>query len=242
MERRRHYVYPDPESLVAAFVCEVTGFLGEVSQLDHPVHVALSGGASPLAIFRQLGETTRREDWANVRLYWVDERCVPPDHQESNFGNAWKTLIQPLDLPDQHFHRIRGEEDPATEAARYGQHLMDHLPMNQGMPVFDWIWLGMGEDGHTASIFPDQLELWGSPEPCVVAAHPGTGQKRITITGNVINAAKRVSIIVSGLNKSTVLNEIIMKEGRYLEYPAFYVAPASQNLEWFMDKDATSWL
>ncbi len=242
MERRRHYVYPDPASLAGAFACEVSNFLMEVSDSGKPVHVALSGGSTPLSIFKQLKDTTLKEHWTFVRLYWVDERCVPPDHEESNYGNALKSMIQPLDLPGEHLHRIRGEEDPASEAARYGQMLSEQLPVERGVPVFDWIWLGMGEDGHTASIFPDQLHLWNSPESCAVATHPGTGQKRITLTGNVINAARRVSFLVTGEKKAPLLNEIIMKEGRYLEYPAFYVAPDSGNLEWFMDKDATSWL
>jgi 6-phosphogluconolactonase len=114
--------------------------------------------------------------------------------------------------------------------------------VEKGFPVFDWIWLGMGEDGHTASIFPNQIELWKSDQPCVVTEHPATGQKRISITGGVINAAHRVAFLVSGRSKSSVVNEIVMKEGRYLEYPAFYVAPDSGNLEWYLDMDATSWM
>ena len=139
-------------------------------------------------------------------------------------------------------HRIRGEDEPASEATRYGQLLMDRLPTEHGVPVFDWVWLGLGEDGHTASIFPHQISLWNAAEPCVVATHPDSGQKRITVTGNLINAAKRVSFIVSGKNKSQIVNEIVMKEGCYMEYPAFYVSPTSGNLEWFMDQDATNWL
>jgi 6-phosphogluconolactonase len=135
-----------------------------------------------------------------------------------------------------------GEEEPEGEAERYGGLLRDLLPVEYGLPVFDWIWLGVGEDGHTASIFPDQIELWKAESTCVVGIHPETGQRRISLSGDVINAARRVSFIVAGARKSPVINDIVMKEGRYLDYPAFYVNPGSGNLEWFLDKDATNWL
>jgi 6-phosphogluconolactonase len=114
--------------------------------------------------------------------------------------------------------------------------------VENGLPVFDWIWLGLGEDGHTASIFPNQIDLWNAKELCVVATHPVTGQKRVSITGTVINAARRVTMLVTGKSKSPVVNSIVMKEGDYLDYPAFYINPNSGFLEWFMDQDATSWL
>ncbi len=240
--KKRHYIYPDAESLTAAFICEVQRFLSEVEEMERPVHLAVSGGSTPLAVFRQVAEATRMEEWKDVHLYWVDERMVPRDDEQSNFGNAWKTLIAPLDLPMEQVHRIRGEEDPSKEAARYSGLLREMLPMENGVPVFDWIWLGLGEDGHTASMFPHELELWNAPGPCVVATHPLTGQKRITITGTVINAARRVTMLVTGKSKSPVVNAIVMKEGRYLEYPAFYINPASGFLEWYMDQGATSWL
>jgi 6-phosphogluconolactonase len=167
---------------------------------------------------------------------------VPPDDPHSNFGNAWRYLIDPLGIPKEQVHRIRGEEDPQEEAARYGQLLSDQLPVENGLPVFDWIWLGLGEDGHTASIFPNQIDLWNAKELCVVATHPVTGQKRVSITGTVINAARRVTMLVTGKSKSPVVNSIVMKEGDYLDYPAFYINPNSGFLEWFMDQDATSWL
>lgn len=242
MERRRHYIYPDKDTLVAAFVCEINRFLTEAKDSERPFHIALSGGSTPMDIFKQLKESTMKEEWSNIHLYWVDERCVGPDHTESNFGNANLSFIQPLGLPQKQVHRIWGEKEPESEAKRYGQLLLEQIPMKNGVPVFDWVWLGLGEDGHTASIFPNQINLWNAVAPCVVATHPETGQKRISITGNLINAASRVSFIVTGERKSQIVNEIVMKEGCYMEYPAFYVAPASGNLEWFFDQDATSWL
>jgi 6-phosphogluconolactonase len=242
MERKRNYIYPDKESLVAAFVCEFQRTMKVYSEQGKLMHVALSGGSTPLEVFRLLAELSSKEEWAHVHLYWGDERCVPPRNRESNYGHAWQSLLEPLQLKPEQIHRIRGEENPAEEARRYGDMLSKQLPQENGFPVFDWIWLGLGEDGHTASIFPQQIELWTSGSPCIVASQPLTGQTRISISGGVINAAKRVSFIVSGREKATIIKEIFLKQGSYMEYPAFYVNPASGNLEWYLDQSATSLL
>ena len=239
MHRQRNYIYPDKDSLVAAFVCEFQRFLGEVASSGKPANIALSGGSTPLAIFRHLAAETRREEWSGVHLYWGDERCVPPEHPESNYGAAFKAMLEPLGLHREQVHQIMGEEDPAVEAERYSKLLMDRLPVEDEFPIFDWVWLGLGQDGHTASIFPDQIALWKSDEPCVVATHPETGQRRISINGGVINSARRVSFIATGTEKAPVVKEILMKEGKFMDYPAFYVNPDSAYLEWYLDKDAT---
>ena len=242
MERRRNYIYPDKDSLAAAFVCEFARYLKVHSSEGRPLHIALSGGSTPLPIFRQLAEQTTREDWTNVHLYWGDERCVPPDHPESNYGSTREALLEPLGLIKEQIHRIRGEEKALGEAARYGKLLLEKLPIENGFPVFDWIWLGLGTDGHTVSIFPHQIELWTAGSPCIVSSHPETAQPRISISGGVINVAKRVSFIASGEEKATVIKEIFLNEGRHMEYPAFYVNPASGNLEWYLDQNAAKLL
>lgn len=242
MHRRRHYIYPDLDTLAAAFVCELNRFLQETRSLGRPVHIALSGGSTPQAVFKQLAIATWPEEWEHVHLWWGDERCVPADDPESNYGNSKALFLNPLDFASERIHPIRGEENPADEAIRYGKLLMEQLPVENGLPVFDWIWLGLGADGHTASIFPDQIELWKSDQPCVVANHPETGQRRVSISGGVINAARRVAFLVAGESKSQVVNDIVMSQGDYLDYPAFYVSPLSANLEWYLDMGATSWM
>lgn len=242
MHRQRNYIYPDKDSLAAAFVCEFQRFLGEVSAAGKPAHIALSGGSTPLAIFKQLAQASTSDEWSGVQLYWGDERCVPPEHPDSNYGAAFNNMLEPLGLHRDQLNRIRGEEDPEREAERYAKLLMDQVPVVDGFPVFDWIWLGLGSDGHTASIFPHQIALWKAEEACVMATHPDTGQHRISISGGVINAAKRVSFICSGTEKAAVVKEILMKEGKFLDYPASYVNPDSDYLEWYLDKDATKLL
>lgn len=238
MERKRNYIYPDKNTLVSAFVCEFSRVLMESSSKGRILNIALSGGSTPLDIFRKLAEQTSQEAWKNVHLYWGDERCVPPGDPESNYGNAREMLLDPLGLDKDQIHRIKGEEEPHGEAARYGKLLRRNLAQENGFPVFDWIWLGLGTDGHTVSIFPHEIELWTSGSPCVVGHHPISGQSRVSLTGGVLNAAKRVSFITSGEEKASVIEEIFMKEGNYNDYPAFYVNPASENLEWFMDQYA----
>ena len=242
MERKRNYIYPDKDSLAAAFVCEFVRTMKEYADEGRQLHIAFSGGSTPLAIFRQLAEQTVPEDWLNVSLFWGDERCVPPNDPESNYGSVLEVLLEPLGLDQNRIHRIRGEEEALGEAARYGDLLLKLLPMENGFPVFDWIWLGLGTDGHTASIFPQQIELWTAGSPYIVSSHPDTAQSRISITGGVINAAKRVSFIASGKEKARVIRDIFFKEERHLEYPAFYVNPASGNLEWYLDQDAAKLL
>ncbi len=242
MSRRQHFIYPDPETMVAAFICDVRKFLESSVTSQRPLHLALSGGSTPIMVFRELQKATSAEEWSNVHIYWGDERCVPPDDPQSNFGVAREILLEPLGLSSDRIHRIMGENDPVIEAIRYGEILRKQLPEEQGVPSFDWIWLGLGTDGHTASIFPNQIELWKDDAPCVVATHPATGQKRVSVTGDVINASRRVTFLVTGEQKSAVINDIVMKEGKYLEYPAFYVNPSPGSLEWYMDKEATNWM
>jgi len=171
-------------------------------------------------------------DWNNVNFFWVDERCVPPDEIESNYGMTKKILLNNISIPDSNVNRMKGEDNPESEATLYSQLLKKRLPSRNGYPEFDLIILGMGNDGHTASIFPDQMYLLNADEVCAVARQPQTGQKRITITGKVINNAERVFFIVNGEGKSKVLNEVLEKEGDYMKYPASHVQPEDGVLKW----------
>jgi 6-phosphogluconolactonase len=242
MERQRNYIYPEKEEMAAAFSCEVNRVLAKLSGKGREINIAFSGGSTPEAVFRELERSHTREHWKDVHLYWGDERCVPPGESESNFGNAWRSLLESLQLAPEQIHRIRGEEDPVAEAQLYGEHLLACLPVEKGWPVFDWIWLGVGADGHTASIFPGRMDQWKAESPCVLAEHPLTGQQRVSISGGVINAARRVSFLATGAEKAAIIREIIMKQGAYLEYPASHVSPESENLEWYLDKEASNLL
>ena len=214
-------------------------FLIDLIDGRESVHIALSGGSTPKVVFDVLAEHFGSKIvWSKLHLYWGDERCVPPDDAESNYKMTVDHLLSKVAIPKKNIHRIKGENDPQKEAKRYARILGKNLPVSAGLPQFDLVILGMGDDGHTASIFPNALALWDKKSYCVVAEHPDSGQKRITITGQLINNAKAVAFLVTGANKSGKVREIILKEGNFKKYPATRVDPISGNLYWFLDPAA----
>lgn len=204
-------------------------------------NIALSGGSTPRILFDHIAGLYQDPGlWDNVYIFWVDERCVPPDHPESNYRMVNQSLLRYLSHSDDHVFRMRGEEDPHREAERYGRLIHERVRLVQDIPVFDLILLGMGKDGHTASIFPDQLELLWTESLCDVGVHPGSGQRRITLTGKVINHADRVFFLVTGEEKANMVARIIC--GGPGDYPAAHINPTRGTLSWFLDEAAASLL
>jgi 6-phosphogluconolactonase len=192
-----------------------------------------------MVVFDELAARYREEIlWSKVHLYWGDERCVPPHDLESNYRMTAEHLLEHIDIPPENIFRIRGEEDPATEAQRYAELLKNRVPLKYRLPHFDLVMLGLGEDGHTASVFPHQRGLWDSRSYCEVATHPESGQQRITITGKIINNAAQVAFLVTGAGKARKVREILHEEGDHKNFPASWVAPRSGNLTWYLDKEA----
>lgn len=213
----------------------------ELTESQEKVHVALSGGSTPKVVFDYLAANFTDEiDWSKVYLYWGDERCVPPTDSESNYKMTVDHLISKVAIPAENIFRVLGENDPSEEAVRYGKLLDQQLPLANGIPQFDLVMLGMGDDGHTASIFPDSIQLWDSSHNCEVATHPDSGQKRVTITGRLINNAKRITFLVTGANKAEKVYEIVKEEGNFRSYPASLVNPASADLIWYLDQEAAT--
>ncbi len=201
------------------------------------INIALSGGNTPKLLFEVLAkEYTDKIDWSKVNLFWADERCVPPDDKESNFGMTEKILLRNIPIPEENVHRIFAGGDPETEARRYSEDLERHIIIKNGFPEFDLILLGVGDDGHTASIFPNQMELLNSNDAYAVAVHPVSRQKRITLTGKAINNADRICFLVSGKGKKKVVGEILNREGEYMKYPAANIKRG--NTVWYLDSDA----
>ncbi len=204
-----------------------------------PFNIALSGGSTPSVLFEKIVSCTDDPGlWEQVNFYWVDERCVPAYHIESNYRMTDDTLFRPLSLSYAHVYRMMGEEEPYAEAERYEAMLRSQLPAREGLPCFNMILLGMGTDGHTASIFPDQMDLLHSGRICEVARHPGTGQQRITLTGPVINNADRVCFMITGAEKASILASILEDRRGSEKYPAAHIKPAWGTLEWYLDQGA----
>lgn len=218
-------------------------YLANLIAKNNILHIALSGGSTPKEVFKELAIHFKNEiDWSEVQFYWGDERCVPPDDEESNYKMANEYLFSKLELHLGNIHRIIGENEPVEEAKRYADLLEKNLPNVRMQPQFDLVILGLGDDGHTASIFPNQISLWNSKAYCEVAEHPESGQKRVTLTGNIVNNAKEVVFLVTGENKAQKVFEIIERKGNFTAYPASLVEPISGRLNWFLDAEAAKLL
>ncbi|REG81082.1 6-phosphogluconolactonase [Algoriphagus antarcticus] len=222
---------------------EFSEYFRYLANSDQTIHVALSGGSTPKIIFDYLATHFGNEiDWSKINFYWGDERCVAPDDSESNYKMTVDHLLSKIEIPEENIFRVLGENEPKAEAVRYSQLLDTELPKLNDIPQFDLVMLGMGDDGHTVSIFPDSIKLWDDKENCVVAVHPDSGQKRVTITGKIVNNAKAVAFLVTGAGKAEKVQEIFKKEKDFASYPANLVQPKHGELIWFLDQDAASGL
>ncbi len=205
------------------------------------LNIAVSGGSTPRLLFEILAtDYEKNMPWEILRFFWVDERCVPPADAESNYGMTFNTLLSKIKIPDANIFRIKGEFEPELEAIRYSKTLSEELTEENNYPVFDLILLGMGDDGHTASIFPDQIHLDTVPESAAVAQHPVSGQKRITLTGNTIRNAHEVFFMITGENKSEIFAEIIQNNPRARKFPAAYIHDLNGNARFFVDRAAAT--
>lgn len=205
------------------------------SQLNRPVHISLSGGSTPKLLFKTLAQEPYKSQiqWQNLHFWWGDDRMVPPQDPESNYGEVQKLLFAHIQIPVDNIHRIRGEEAVEQELARFSQELTACVPNGE----FDWIILGMGTDGHTASLFPHQTDF-NDPNLAVIAKHPETGQIRISKTAKLLEQAKRITYLVTGASKAEILKEIQMTLAENLPYPAAKIKAKNGVTEWYLDKDA----
>lgn len=212
-------------------------YLLNLSQDQQEINIALSGGSTPKAIFEVLAkEYATSIDWTKLRFFWGDERCVPPNDHESNFGMTREHLFDHVGTKAANIFRVKGELEPDEAVNDYINILEENIPNVDGIPQFDIMLLGMGDDGHTASIFPHQIGLWNSENTCELAQHPDSGQFRVTLSGKVINNSKQIFFIVTGNNKAEKLEEIIKQQGNYKTYPAALVNMT--KTEWLLDKEA----
>jgi len=209
------------------------------SSVQERFNILLSGGKTPTALFKRI--TKKYADtieWERIHLWWGDERCVSPENENSNYKQAYDFLISQVAIPANNVHRIKGENVPEEEAIRYAGEIEESLNYRGENPVFDLVILGLGEDGHTASIFLDEIELFEDERVCTVATHPLSGQKRITITGKVLNNANRIFFLVTGSNKSQRIAEIMNDDEAAKLLPAYYISPANGELIWVIDEAA----
>jgi 6-phosphogluconolactonase len=207
--------------------------------------VALSGGSTPQRLYQLLAEPGLRAqvDWNRVDLFWGDERCVPPTSNDSNYHTAQEAMLSRLPIPPARVHRIEAERSDRETAARDYQAVLARafgVDANGAPPVFDLILLGMGPDGHTASLFPDTTALDETTRWVVVNHVPKFAADRITLTFPVLNAAREVLFLVAGADKAEPLVEVLEGPPDSRRLPSQRVRPTTGLLIWFVDRQASA--
>ena len=236
--KRELQIYPNPEALAEQVSALLMNWIESSS--NSKFHMAISGGSTPNLLFSALATYYADSPlWQKTHFWWVDERMVAPNDPESNFGVANKLLLSKITIPESNIHRILGEQVPYQEAENYSRQIREQVPMKDGWPCFDLIFLGIGDDGHTASIFPNHMELLQSDHICEVATHPVTFQQRVTLTGKAINNAEKVCVLVTGANKAERMSEIWSEGEKGNKLPAGWILPTEGQSIWFADKKAT---
>ncbi|HRC22620.1 MAG: 6-phosphogluconolactonase [Nitrospira sp.] len=206
--------------------------------------VALSGGSTPKALYSILANDkyAQQLNWSKVHFLFGDERSVPPTHADSNFAMANAILFSPLHIPSAQIHRMRGEDPPETAAAQYEttlRHLTTAVPGQ--WPRLDLVLLGMGDDGHTASLFPGTASLTEQTRWVVPSTSPQGTRARVTLTLGVINHASVILFLVAGRNKAAVVRRVLeQRPGDPGPYPAALIRPETGRLLWYLDRAAAS--
>ena len=231
-------ILPDPEALAHEAARRFVDLSREASGSRGRFSVVLSGGSTPGHLYRLLaGEPYRGQvPWGEVHLFWGDERCVPPGDPGSNYLLASETLISHVPIPSGNVHRVRGELEPERAARAYERALQDFFcgPHTR----FDLVLLGLGEDGHTASLFPGSPVLAETERLVAVASavYQDRPAQRVTLTLPAINSARQILFLVTGRAKAAVVQSIVEGSGERL--PAQRIQPAAGGLTWLLDAEA----
>ncbi len=195
--------------------------------------IALSGGSTPKVLFSLLASDTYRGriEWSSVHVYFGDERCVPPESSDSNYRMAKETLLDHAPIPNENVHRIRGEIEPEAAATEYGK----LLERDFGDGGLDLALLGMGPDGHTASLFPNSAALREAKHRCVANWVEKMKSWRVTMTAPFLNRSRQVTILVSGASKAAILHEVLEGPRDPERLPIQMIEPESGKLTWIVD-------
>jgi 6-phosphogluconolactonase len=205
--------------------------------------VAISGGSTPRKLYTLLGSEAYRHqvDWPRVHFFWADERCVPKEDEASNFRTAFDALLSKIALSDKNIHRMKGEEAPDKAARDYEEEIRRFFGESE-RPRFDLIMLGMGEDGHTASLFPGSKSLEETVRLAIPVYLEEPKKSRITLTLPVLNDADQILFLVTGPSKAAVLSEILGGGEKKKGFPAAMICPAHGNVIWLIDREAAGTL
>ena len=241
-------VLPDAMRLADAAAQQFVSAANTAIESRGEFTVALSGGSTPRQVYARLATEpfVSSLDWSRVHVLWGDERCVPPEHEWSNYRMTRLTLLDHVPVLEENVHRIRGEDDPAEAAVSYESVLRAVLRTPRGPPRtapasrLDLVLLGLGQDGHTASLFPCAVSLRAT-EAWVAAEYVHEVEMwRVTLTASVINAAAEIAFVVSGGAKAGVVRRVLEGPNRPHELPAQLIAPTDGRLCWLLDAPAAA--
>jgi 6-phosphogluconolactonase len=234
-------VTPDAQALAAAAARHTVEVLQSVLAQRERAHLVLAGGSTPRAMNALLSAPPYRTalDWQRVVFWFGDERCVPPDDPDSNYRMNRETLLEPLGIAAERVHRMHGEGDPGAAAADYAAVLQRELGP---APRLDLVLLGMGPDGHTASLFPGTVAGISHTDLCIAHYVPKLDRWRMTLTPTAINAAHHVAITAGGAEKAGALAAVLQGPRDVDAFPSQLIRPVRGELRWFVDAAAASML
>ena len=239
-------IVPDLEQLNRAAADEFVRLAQQQAQERDQFSVALAGGSTPRSFYALLASESycSRVPWESVHLFWGDERCVPPDHPESNFHMAQETLLSRVPLPAVNIHPIPLDQgDPDSIAKVYEQNLRAFFQLkDEAWPEFDLVLLGLGEDGHTASLFPHSVALREESRLVIATTGGDPNLPRVTLTIPVLNHAKHLIWLVAGAKKASIVHKVLEDSGRSDAVPAQMLQPTKGSSIWFVDRAAASLL
>ena len=199
--------------------------------------------AHPCGFMNYLGSQFQNKvDWSRIHFFWGDERCVPVDDAGNSYGQAKKVLFDKVNIPDKNIHRVLSELEPDSAASDYAHTLKVFAEPPLEWPRFDLVLLGMGDDGHTASLFPNSPLEVDLPTLAVTANYQGRPANRVTLTPKVLNSSRNIVFLVTGKSKAETLSKVLGDLYIPKELPAQRIAPTDGNLDWLIDQEAGSLL
>ncbi|HLZ80752.1 MAG TPA: 6-phosphogluconolactonase [Ktedonobacteraceae bacterium] len=233
-------IYPDTHALSSEAAQYIVRLASEAIVTRGRFSIALSGGSTPKVLYALLGDEPYRSqiDWSLVDIFWSDERCVPPDSEDSNYHLALQVLLGKIAIPTNQVHRMPADQADRDAASQAYSADMQLTFGTNGIPNFDLIQLGMGPEGHTASLFPHQASLHEQRRLVIPVSVPKPPPPRLTFTPPLLNAARHILFLVTGAEKADAVQAVLEGEYQPDEYPAQIVRPSNGEVVWMLDTAA----
>lgn len=247
IDRTKVKIFSDPQQLAIAAAEQFVRNASQAIQAHGIFSAALSGGSTPHLLYRQLGSEPFSEqvDWSKTHFFWGDERCVPPDHPDSNYLKARQVLLQHIPIPEENVHRIMTELAPKKAAEDYEETLLRFFSsltddQDREQASFDLVLLGLGEDGHTASLFPGADVIHEETRWVKALYVDKLAAWRITLTPAILNRARQIIFLAAGAGKSNILQRVIYGSYQPDRYPAQIIRAETGELLWMLDEGAAA--